>query len=255
MIDALHDDQIPREMDPQCGLPIGPKLVDASPARWPEPVVLQGRFCTLEPLNAERHLEQLYQACTSPDAAARFRYMPDPAPGSMKELENWIRKVTGARDPMAFAVIDRRTDTVQGRQTLMRITPAHQCIEIGNIYWGPAIAGTQVSTEANYLFARYVFEELGYRRYEWKCDALNAPSRRAALRFGFTFEGHFRRAVITRNRSRDTCWYAMIDEEWPALKGAYECWLSDANFDGDGRQRQRLGDLIAKAMHRPPAKR
>ena len=145
-------------------------------------------------------------------------------------------------------MIDRATGQVEGRQTLMRITPAHRCIEIGNIYWGPRIAGTRVATEAMYLFAVYVLETLGYRRYEWKCDALNAPSRRAALRFGFTWEGHFRRAVIVRGRTRDTAWFAMIDEEWPALKAAYERWLAPENFDGQGRQKTRLGDLTAAAL-------
>src|SRR6185436_7978536 len=132
----------------------------------------------------------------------------------------------------------------------MRITPEHQSIEIGNIYWGPAIARTPVATEANYLFAAYAFDALGYRRYEWKCDALNAPSRRAAERFGFTYEGHFRRAAINKGRSRDTAWFAMIDSEWPALKDAYQRWLAPDNFDTEGRQRTHLGDLTAQALKR-----
>ena len=134
----------------------------------------------------------------------------------------------------------------------MRITPAQRCIEIGNIYWGPRIAGTRIATEALYLFAAHVFETLGYRRFEWKCDALNAPSRRAAGRFGFTWEGHFRRAVIVRGRSRDTSWYSMIDEEWPALKAAYERWLAPGNFDGAGRQRSRLSELTAEVLAAAP---
>ena len=158
------------------------------------------------------------------------------------------RKRRSRRTPLFFAVIDRATGRVEGRQTLMRISPAHRCIEIGNIYWGPRIAGTRVATEAMYLFAAYVLDTLGYRRYEWKCDALNAPSRRAAQRFGFTWEGHFRRAVIVRGRTRDTAWYAMIDEEWPALKAAYERWLAPKNFDGEGRQKTRLSELTAAAL-------
>ena len=134
------------------------------------------------------------------------------------------------------------------RCEVMRFTPAHRCIEIGNIYWGPGMAGTRVATEALYLFAVYVLETLGYRRFEWKCDALNAPSRRAAERFGFTWEGHFRRAVIVRGRTRDTAWFSMIDEEWAALKAAYQRWLAPENFDADGRQKTRLSELTALAL-------
>jgi RimJ/RimL family protein N-acetyltransferase len=132
----------------------------------------------------------------------------------------------------------------------MGIVPEHRSIEIGNIYWGPKIARTRVATEANFLFASYIFDKLGYRRYEWKCDALNAPSRRAAERFGFTFEGHFRRAVINKGRTRDTTWYSIIDEEWPALRAAYLQWLDPGNFDAQGNQRVRLGDLTAVALTR-----
>ena len=131
-------------------------------------------------------------------------------------------------------MIDRATGRAEGRQSLLRIVPAHQCIEIGHIYWGPRIAGTRVATEAMYLFAVYALETLGYRRFEWKCDALNAPSRRAAKRFGFTYEGHFRRNVIIRDRSRDTAWFAMLAEEWSVLKPAYEKWLAPDNFDEQG---------------------
>jgi len=245
-MNGLHDDQIPREVDPESGLPIGPTLAHPGPARRPQRTVLAGRYCRLEPLDPERHCADLYAACTRPDAAARFRYMPDAAPGSMEEMVAWTAGASSSEDPLFFAVVDQRTARVEGRQALMRITPAHQCIEIGNIYWGHAIAGSPVATEANFLFAKYVFEDLGYRRYEWKCDALNAPSRRSALRFGFRYEGHFRRAVIIRGRSRDTAWFSIIDEEWPALKRAYGEWLSPQNFDAAGNQKRRLADLIAR---------
>ncbi len=127
----------------------------------------------------------------------------------------------------------------------MRIAAANQCIEIGNIYWGPEIAGTRVASEANFLFAQYAFDELGFRRYEWKCNALNAPSRRAALRFGFRYEGHFRRAVIVKGRSRDTSWFSIISDEWPALKAVYQQWLAPENFDDQGNQKTRLSQLTA----------
>ena len=250
MNESLHDDQVPREIDAESGQPIGPRLADPGPANEPERIVVEGRYARLEPLDPIRHRDALYAASTPPDAAARFRYLGDRPPDSPEALGAWMEAAAESPDPLYFSVIDRATGRVEGRQTLMRITPAQRCIEIGNIYWGPRIAGTRVATEAMYLFAVYVLEDLGYRRYEWKCDALNAPSRRAALRFGFTFEGHFRRAVIVRCRTRDTAWYAMIDEEWPALRSAYERWLDPDNFDGEGKQKTRLSELTAAALAR-----
>ena len=248
---GAHDDQIPQETDPESGLPIGPRVADSEPARSPERLVLEGRYARLEPLEPARHGDGLYAASTPPDAAARFRYLGDPPFESPDALDAWMAKAAASTDPLFFAVVDRATGRVEGRQTLMRITPAHRCIEIGNIYWGPGIAGTRVATEALYLFAVYVLETLGYRRFEWKCDALNAPSRRAAERFGFTWEGHFRRAVIVRGRTRDTAWFSMIAEEWPALKAAYQRWLAPGNFDADGRQKTRLSELTAQALWPP----
>ena len=250
MIRSPHDDQIPRELDPGTGLPVGPRLADPEPASAPRREVLEGRYARLEPLDPVRHRDDLHAASTPPDADARFRYLFEPPPDSLETFDSWLASAAESPDPLYFAVIERATGRVEGRQTLMRIAPAHQCIEIGNIYWGPRIAGTRIATEAMYLFAAYVLETLGYRRFEWKCDALNAPSRRAALRFGFTWEGHFRRAVIVRGRTRDTAWYAMIDEEWPALKEAYERWLAPENFDAKGRQKTRLSDLTAAALAR-----
>ena len=250
MTRSVHDDQIPREIDPGTELPVGPRLADPGPAKAPRRKVIEGRYARLEPLDPIRHRGELYVASTPPDADARFRYLFEPPPDSLETFAWWLAGAARSRDPLYFAVIDRATGRVEGRQTLMRITPAHRCIEIGNIYWGPRIAGTRIATEAMYLFATYVLETLGYRRFEWKCDALNAPSRRAALRFGFTWEGHFRRAVIVRGRTRDTAWYAMIDEEWPALKAAYERWLAPENFDAGGRQKTRLSDLTAAALAR-----
>jgi RimJ/RimL family protein N-acetyltransferase len=246
----LHDDQIPAVADPETGLPIGPELQRPGPAAKPERIVLDGRYCRLEPLDPKRHGDDLWRAVTPPDAARRFQYLPVAAPASRAEHDAWMETRAASPDPLYFTVIDKRTGRAEGRQSLMRIDPANQSIEIGDIYWGPAISRSAISTEANYLFASYAFDALGYRRYEWKCNALNAPSRRAAERFGFTYEGLFRRAVIVRGRTRDTTWFAMIDEEWPALKAAYERWLDPANFDGEGRQRTSLGALTAAALGR-----
>ena len=240
MLASAFDAQVPREIDPASGLPIGPRLADTAPASRPDRVVLDGRFCRLEPLDPAKHGDDLYRASTPPDAAARFLYLFEEPPASRAEFEPWLQTSAASADPLYFAVIDKRTGKVEGRQTLMRIDPPNRVIETGSIYWGPAISRTPVTTEANFLFAKYVFETLGYRRFEWKCNALNAPSRVAAERFGFTYEGHFRRAVIVKGRSRDTSWYSMISEDWPRIRAAYQAWLAPANFDAIGQQRTKL---------------
>ena len=249
---GLHDDQIPREIDATTGLPVGPLIAKPAPAKRPERIVLDGQFCRLEPLNPARHGDQLFAASTPPDAAARFQYLPVTAPKNRAELDAWMMSRAAMTDRLYFAVIDKRTGRAEGRQSLLSIDPANQSIEIGDIFWGPAIARTPITTEANFLFAKYAFDALGYRRYEWKCNALNAPSRQAAARFGFTFEGHFRRATIVRGRSRDTTWFAMIGEEWPALKSAYETWLAPENFDVRGQQKSALSALTTAALGKRP---
>ena len=245
-----HAAPIPQEIDPNSELPIGPRIANPRPASVPERVVLQGRYARLEPLDPDAHRDNLFAASSAPDRAARFRYMPEPAPASPQEFDAWLARAVASADPLFFAVIDRSTNRAEGRQSLMRINPAHQSIEIGHIYWGPRIAGTRVATDAMYLFVVYAMQTLGYRRLEWKCDALNARSRRAAQRFGLTYEGTFRRAAIVRNRSRDTAWFAMIAEEWPSLKAAYERWLAPENFDELGQQRVRLSELTSAAIER-----
>lgn len=244
MID--FDAQIPRETDAASGLPIGPRVAGSTPAPRPQRIVLEGRYCRLEPIDPARHADDLFQACTPPDAAARFLYLPEEPPRTLDAMRAWIDEKARSEDPLYFAVIDKASSRALGRQTLMRIDPPNRVIEIGNIYWGPGMARSRLSTEAQFLFMKYAFEQ-GYRRYEWKCHALNAPSRAAALRFGFSFEGHFRRAVIVRGRTRDTTWFSIIDEEWPALRQAYEAWLAPENFDAAGRQRQQLAALIRDA--------
>ena len=242
------DGQTPRETDAATGLPIGPIVATTGPAARPERRVLEGRFCRLEPLDPVRHGDDLYRASTPPDAASRFLYLFEEPPVSRAAFQSWLEQVALSIDPLFFVVIDKRTGRVEGRQTLMRIDPAHRVIEIGSIYWGPAIARTAVTTEANFLFAKYAFDTLGYQRYEWKCHALNAPSRSSAERFGFTYEGHFRRAVIIKGRTRDTSWYSMISDEWPRLKAAYETWLQPENFDADGQQKTALRTLTKAAQ-------
>lgn len=215
------------------------KLATRVPRPAPQRVALEGRYTRLEPLSAHRHGETLFEALTAPGAEARFRYMADEPP-TVDSFARWIERAEKGSDPLFYAVVERATGRCEGRQALMRIVPDHGVIEVGNIIWGPAIARTRVATEALYLTARYVFDELGYRRLEWKCDAGNDPSRRAAARFGFTFEGTFRQHMVIKGLNRDTAWFAMLDGEWPERKAAFEDWLAPENFDGAGRQRTRL---------------
>lgn len=175
----------------------------------------------------------------APGAEDRFRYLFD-SPQDRAAFDGWLTRAAMSEDPMFYGVIDMSSQRCEGRQALMRITPEHGVIEIGSILWGPAIARTRVATEALFLFARYAFEELGYRRFEWKCDSRNEPSKRAALRFGFTYEGAFRQHMVLKGQNRDTAWFAMVDIDWPSIRSAFEQWLAPANFDAAGQQKARL---------------
>ncbi len=214
------------------------------PERWPTPErkQLDGRYCSLAPLNPGRHTAGLFVA-SSGDAAERLhRWLPDLPPKSLNDMRDWISAKAELTDPLFFAVIDKQTGRAEGRQTLMRIDTTHGVCEIGNILWGPKMAGTRMATEALFLHADYVFS-LGYRRFEWKCNAQNEPSCRAAIRFGFKFEGIFRQHMVVKGQNRDTAWYSILDSEWPALKKAYEAWLDPANFDDYAQQKRKLGDF------------
>ena len=206
----------------------------------PHRVALDGRDARLEPFSLERHAADLFASAREPGAEARFVYLFDDVPADIEAFRAWMMKVGGNDDPLFFAVIDKATGRAEGRQALMRIDPVHGVIEIGHVLWGPAIARTRVATEALYLSARYVFDDLGYRRFEWKCNDRNEPSKRAARRFGFAFEGVFRQHMVTKGRNRDTAWFSMLDSEWPALRSSYQAWLAADNFDDRGRQRRSL---------------
>ena len=216
-----------------------------TPRPKPQHVTLAGNYVQLQPLSLERHFESLLAACTAPSAGERFRYLFDEPP-TAESLATWFQAVTPLDDPLFFAVVDVATGRCEGRQALMRVTPAHGVIELGSIFWGASMARTRMATEALYLTAAYVFDELGYRRFEWKCDARNEPSRRAALRFGFSFEGVFKQHMIVKGENRDTAWFAMLDHEWTHLKKGYERWLSADNFGPEGQQLERLNDLIGR---------
>jgi RimJ/RimL family protein N-acetyltransferase len=226
--------------------PIGP-LVDSHPAKPPERVTLKGRWITLLPLDAAAHAEALYKASNGDaEREAVWTYLFDGPYTSLDEFRANIEAKARSTDPLFFAVIDNASGRAVGYQTFLRIEPVHRVIEVGNILYTPAMQRTAGATEAQYLFAKYVFDELGYRRYEWKCNAHNAPSRRAAERFGFTFEGIFRQHMIVKGRNRDTAWFAMLDSEWPARKAAYERWLAPDNFDSNGQQKVALSALMPK---------
>ena len=225
------------EPDPKPGQPIGPR-VDAAPARRPEPVVLEGRFGRVEKLSM-KHAAALWDAVNGNDTIWTYMaYGPFPDP---RAFEAWIGERTALADPFSYAVI--ADDRAVGIVTLMEIRPAMRVIEVGNIVYGTPLQRTPLATEVQYLLARTVFETLGYRRYEWKCNVLNAASRRAALRYGFTFEGIFRQHMITKGRNRDTAWFSMLDSEWPQLQSNFEQWLAPSNFDAAGRQRLSLSSL------------
>ena len=208
-----------------------------TPRPRPERRVHQGRYVRLEPLDPVRHGDDLYAASSGPGAEDRFRYLFEAPPESRAAAETWLAKVAASEDPLYFAVVDQASGRAEGRMTFMRIDQTHGVIETGNILFGPRLARTRGATEAVYLQARHAFDYLGYRRFEWKCNALNEPSKRAAERLGFALEGVFRQHMVVKGLNRDTAWYAMLDGEWPARKQAFKRWLSPDNFDEAGRQR------------------
>jgi RimJ/RimL family protein N-acetyltransferase len=222
--------------------PIGPP-VDVNPARRPERVTLNGRFVRLVPLDADRHLEDLFASMGGAEHAHVWTYIFDGPFGDRVAFAEAMKKRQASNDPLFFAIVDTRSNRAVGIASYMRIEPSHRVIEIGGIVFSPALQRKAGATEAMYLMGRHVFEDLGYRRYEWKCDALNAPSRRAALRLGFTFEGIFRQHMIVKGRNRDTAWFSMVDSEWPARKAAFETWLAADNFDLHGKQKRSLSAL------------
>ncbi len=210
----------------------------------PERRTLEGHYCRLEPFEAERHGEELFAASTQPGDAARMRYLLD-APKDRQQFVAWMARERKRDDAKFFAVVDKATQRCEGRQAFMRMVPEHGVIEIGAILWGPAIAKTRVSTEALFLFAQLAFDQLGYRRLEWKCDSRNLASREAAERFGFQFEGIFRQHMVVHGENRDSAWYAMIDGDWKQLRPGYEKWLSPENFDAAGRQTRGLREFLS----------
>lgn len=223
--------------------PLGEPVEGWLPRQPPEGVTLTGRHCRLEPLDAERHADALYAAYSQAADGRDWTYLFVGPFDSAEQYREYATAIARSTDPRHYAIIDLKSGEPVGTIALMRIDQAHGAIEVGSVTFSPLLKQSVLSTEAQYLLMGYVFDTLGYRRYEWKCDSLNQPSRRAAQRLGFSFEGIFRQAVIYKGRSRDTAWFSLLAQEWPAVRSAFQAWLAPDNFDEHGRQRQRLETL------------
>ena len=222
------------------GQPIGPALKTWSERRRPERTAIDGRYCRVEPVALERHAAELFASYGRAPDDRDWTYLFSEQPTNIGLFREYLASLQASDDPLHYAIVDGESHTAVGTAALMRIEPLHGVIEVGSIAYSPLLKNTRAGTEAMYLLMRHVFDELGYRRYEWKCDSLNAPSCAAAKRYGFRFEGIFRNAIVYKQRSRDTAWFSIIDEEWPRLRAAFQMWLEPHNFDAAGRQRRAL---------------
>lgn len=218
--------------------------VDWHPAKRPTREPLRGSRILVRPLDAAADAEPLYAVSHPPDGdPAIWTYLPGGPYASPAELGQALALAQSSEDPLFLTLARLPDERPEGVASYLRITPEHGVIEIGHIWFGVPLQRTAAATEAIYLLAGHAFDDLGYRRLEWKCNALNAASRRAAERFGFTFEGVFRKHMVVKGRNRDTAWYAITDDEWPRLRAAFEEWLAPDNFDADGNQRRRLDEI------------
>lgn len=229
------------------GQPVGAPLPDWKPAPRPPRTPMEGRFCRVEPLDPARHGDPLWAANALDRDGRNFTYLTAGPFATPEAYFEWLNGSCRGDDPLFHAIVDRASGQAVGVASYLRIDPANGVIEVGHINYSPLLQRRPAATEAMHLMMKRAFE-LGYRRYEWKCDALNAPSRAAAQRLGFSYEGLFRQAVVYKGRSRDTAWYSVIDAEWPALRAAFERWLDPANFDAAGNQRVALSALTAPLL-------
>ena len=229
------------------GQPVGDPVVGWRHPPAPDRVVLTGRYCTLEPLDAATHAQALWTANARDTEHRNWTYLFHGPYDSSDAYGEWVQRAASTSDPLFYAVVC--DGKAVGVAAYLRIAPEAGSIEVGHINFSPLLQRTPAATEAMFLMMRHAFE-LGYRRYEWKCDSLNAPSRRAAERLGLSYEGIFRQALVYKGRNRDSAWYAAIDKEWPALESAFEQWLAPDNFDANGKQRVRLSDLTAPILVR-----
>lgn len=239
--------------DQGAALPVGSAVPGWTAREAPPRTPMVGRYARLEPLDVARHADSLWEANAADADGSRWTYLFDEKPASPESYRAWTARMASATDPLFYAIVDAANGRALGVAAFMRIDRNHGVIEIGHLNFSPAMNRTRIATEAIFVMMQRAFDELGYRRLEWKCDSLNAPSRAAAERFGFTFEGIFRQAIVYKGRNRDTAWYSIVDAEWPGLAAAYRRWLDSANFDGNGRQRERLSALTRTAARKPAA--
>jgi RimJ/RimL family protein N-acetyltransferase len=225
------------------GQPIGPAVDGWSPRPRPQRTNMIGRYCRLEPVNVEHHEADLIAAYMEAPDDRDWTYLFHERPERGEHFQSYLAKLEKSDDPLHFTIVDTDTNRAAGTAALMRIDPAHGVIEVGSIAFSARLKKTRAATESMYLMMRRAFDELGYRRYEWKCDSLNAPSRYAAQRYGFTFEGIFRNAIVYKGRSRDTAWYSITVAEWPRVRCAFEAWLDPTNFDERTEQKRRLAQM------------
>lgn len=230
------------------GQPVGDLVPDWGPRPLPQRLTMSGRFCRLEPLDVEKHGMDLFQANSLDVDGRNWTYLPYGPFLKFEDYIVWLRQSASTSDPLYFAIIDLASGRAVGVCSYLRIDPNHGSIEVGHLHFSPLLQGKPAATEAMYLMMQNAFE-LGYRRYEWKCHSLNAPSRRAAQRLGLSFEGIFRQAGVFKGRNRDTAWYAAIDDEWPALDQAFRIWLDPANFDAENRQKVSLTQLTSGLLN------
>jgi RimJ/RimL family protein N-acetyltransferase len=224
------------------GQPIGPSMAGWVPPPLPSRVTLRGMFACVIPLDVERHARELFEAFAAEQDGRRWTYLPYGPFDGAASFRHWLEESVAGIDPLFFTILDERSGAPAGLASYLRISPASGCIEVGHLNFSARLARSAAATEAMYLMMKHAFD-LGYRRYEWKCDVLNAPSRAAAERLGFVYEGTFRQATVYKARSRDTAWYAVINAHWPTLESAFQRWLDPANFDAAGIQRLRLSEL------------
>ena len=230
--------------------PLGPVVPGWKPPPFPSREPMEGRFCVLEPLDPERHAADLHRACALDRDGRNWSYLPYGPFESPESYRAWMSETCLGQDPMFFAIVDKETGSAVGVCSYLRIDPRAGSIEVGHLNYSPLLQKKPAATEAMVLMMERAFGT-GYRRYEWKCNALNAASRAAAQRLGFSFEGLFRQASVVKGRNRDTAWYSVIDAEWPLLRSAFDIWLSLANFDENGMQKTRLSELTRPLLARP----
>mgnify|MGYP000483533094 CR=1 FL=1 len=228
-------------------MPVGEPLENWQARPFPPHTVMQGQYCRLEPLDIARHSEDLFNAFATDPSGKGWTYLFSEPFTDQSVFNHWLEATCTGQDPLFFTVVEESSNKAVGMASYLRITPDMGVIEVGHIHFSPLMQRTPVSTEAMFLMMQRVFDELGYRRYEWKCDSRNEPSKKAAARLGFTFEGIFRQAITYKGRNRDTAWLSVIDKEWPALKQAFQHWLAADNFDTDGQQLKSLQTMQALA--------